>query len=101
MNNKMTGLILGAIAATSFNFGMKAGKYPDDYIPLWTEQEGGDISMMLNTDEIARIIPVFSTDIMSRGDDAYHLEVHFSDGKVYKVYEDMDEFMSRVRNARR
>ena len=101
MNNKMTGLIVGAIGAASFNFGMKVGKYPDDYIPLWTEQEGGDISMMLNTDEVVRIVPVFNTEIMSKGDDAYYLEVHFSDGKVYKVYEDMDEFMSRVRNARR
>ena len=40
-------------------------------------------------------------DIMSKDDDVQYIEVHFSDGKMYKVYEDFDEFMSRVRNSRR
>jgi hypothetical protein len=99
MNDKTMGLMLGAIGVAAFNLGFSAGKYPDDYIPVWTSQDGGDISMMMNTDEIARIIPV-APDVMSREDEGY-VEVHFSDGKMYKVYEDFDEFMSRVRSSRR
>ena len=104
MNDKTMGLMLGAIGIVAFNLGFStgAGKHPDDYIPIWTSQDGGDISMMINTDEIARVIPVFETDIaMGKGDEANYLEVHFSDGKMYKVYEDFDEFMSRVRSSRR
>lgn len=102
MNDKTMGLMLGAIGVAAFNLGFSAGKHPDDYIPVWTSQEGGEISMMINTDEIDRIIPVFETDIaMGKGDESHYLEVHFSDGKMYKVYEDFDEFMSRVRSSRR
>ena len=102
MNDKTMGLMLGAVGVVAFNLGFSAGKHPDDYIPVWTNQEGGDISMMINTDEIDRVIPVFETDIaMGKGDEAHYLEVHFSDGKMYKIYEDFDEFMSRVRNSRR
>ena len=101
MKNDMTGFALGALGVVAFNLGFStgAGKHPDDYIPLWTSQDGGDISMMINTDEIARIVPV-SPDLLSKEDDGY-IEVHFSDGKMYKVYEDFDEFMSRVRSSRR
>ena len=102
MNEKTMGLMLGAIGIVAFNIGFSAGKHPDDYIPVWSRQEGGEIDMMINTDEINRVIPVFDTDIaMGKGDEANYLEVHFSDGKMYEVYEDFDEFMSRVRNSRR
>ena len=102
MTDKTMGLMLGVIGAVSFNLGFSAGKHPDDYIPVWTSQEVGEISMMINTDEIDRVIPVFETDIaMGKGDESNYLEVHFSDGKMYKIYEDFDEFMSRVRSSRR
>jgi len=104
MNDKTMGLMLGAIGVAAFNLGFAtgAGKHPDDYIPLWSRQEGGEIDMMMNTDGINRVIPVFDTDIaMGKGSEAEYLEVHFSDGKMYEVYEDFDEFMSRVRNSRR
>ena len=99
MKNTMTGLLLGAtlVVVTS-----TPGKHPDDYIPVWSRQGGGEIDMMINTDEITRVIPVFDTDIaMGKGSEAEYLEVHFSDGKMYEVYEDFDEFMSRVRSSRR
>ena len=51
MNDKTMGLMLGAIGAVAFNLGFSAGKHPDDYIPVWTSQDGGEISMMINTDE--------------------------------------------------
>ena len=100
MNDKTMGLMLGAIGAVAFNLGFSAGKHPDDYIPVWTSQDGGEISMMINTDEIDRVIPI-APEIMSKDGDVQYIEVHFSDGKMYKVYEDFDEFMSRVRNSRR
>ena len=100
MNDKTMGLMFGAIGAVAFNLGFSAGKHPDDYIPVWTSQDGGEISMMINTDEIDRVVPI-APEIMSKDDDVQYIEVHFSDGKMYKVYEDFDEFMSRVRSSRR
>ena len=100
MNDRTMGLMFGAIGAVAFNLGFSAGKHPDDYIPVWTSQDGGEISMMINTDEIDRVIPI-APEIMSKDGDVQYIEVHFSDGKMYKVYEDFDEFMSRVRSSRR
>jgi len=77
-------------------------KFPTGYIPMWTKQRGGEVSALFNSRQICRIIPKIDVPAImdhEEGNEAY-LEVHFSDGKMYKVYEDFDEFVTRIRNAK-
>lgn len=86
---------LTALAASPVN-----GKYPWGFIPMW---EGKRESILLNTDNIISIEPVFEPSDASkrtlRNKDAKYLKVTLGDGKVIQVYEDFDEFFSRIRNS--
>jgi len=81
----------------SFNSVAKI-RFPDEYIPMWQGQSD-TVATVLNTANITRITPMFSTDIaMDRSNDpAEYLEVRFAGGEVIKVYEDLEEFLSRIR----
>jgi hypothetical protein len=76
-------------------------RFPDEYIPMWASQTSDEISTVINVANITRITPEFSTDIMSKAEDAYHLSVRLADGEVIKVYEDLEEFLSRIRQSQK
>ena len=77
--------------------------YPKAFIPFWSEQRGGYETTLLNVEHIIRVVPIFDAeDIEStsnRVENAIHLEVHLSDGKVIVVDEDFKEFYTRIRKA--
>ena len=77
--------------------------YPRAFIPFWSEQRGGYETALLNVEHIIRVVPIFKvsdTEVFkNKVEDAIHLEVHLSDGKVITVREDFKEFYTRIRKA--
>ena len=77
--------------------------YPRAFIPFWSEQRGGYETTLLNVDHIVRVVPIFNVDDIksktNKVENAIHLEVHLSDGKVIVVDEDFKEFYTRIRKA--
>jgi len=78
-------------------------KFPDGWIPMWSKARGGSVTALFNTHHICRIVP--KVDIESvlsheKGKESY-LEVHFTDGKMMTVYEDFEEFYTRIRTSQR
>ena len=102
--NKITTMILIALAmfCISAKPDMKAS-YPEAFIPFWSEQRGGYETALLNVEHIIRVVPIFKvsdTEVFkNKVEDAIHLEVHLSDGKVITVKEDFKEFYTRIRKA--
>ena len=99
MNKLLPFLVLGA-ALTALAASPVAGKYPWGWIPMW---EGKRESILLNTDNIISIEPIFELSGASkrtlRNKDAEYLKVTLGDGTVIQVHEDFDEFFSRIRNS--
>ena len=81
---------------------MKAS-YPDAFIPFWSEQKGGYETTLLNVEHIIRVVPTFNQEDVESGnnkvENAIHLEVYLSDGKMITVEEDFKEFYTRIRKA--
>ena len=81
---------------------MKAS-YPRAFIPFWSQQRGGYETTLLNVEHIIRVVPIFSVEDTksntNRIENAIHLEVHLSDGKIITVEEDFKEFYTRIRKA--
>ena len=81
---------------------MKAS-YPEAFIPFWSEPRGGYEIALLNVNHIIRVVPIFDTKdtkvYKNKLENAKHLEVHLSDGKVITVEEDFKEFYTRIRKA--
>ena len=78
-------------------------RFPDGFIPLWSKAKGGSVTALFNTHQICRIVPKVDLESIlghEEGKEAY-LEVHFSDGKTMKVYEDFEEFYTRIRTSQR
>jgi hypothetical protein len=93
------GLAVGVLVSAS----AVQSRFPDGFIPLWSKAKGGSVTALFNTNQICRIVP--KVDIESvlsheKGKEAY-LEVHFTDGKMMTVYEDFEEFYSRIRTSQR
>jgi hypothetical protein len=74
-------------------------RFPDGYIPMWAGRSDDTVSTVLNTKNIVRITPTFNTDIaLNKGTGpAQYLEVLFTSGEVLRVYEDLEEFLTRIR----
>tara|TARA_R110000851_G_scaffold98020_8_gene212366 strand:+ start:804 stop:1130 length:327 start_codon:yes stop_codon:yes gene_type:complete len=78
-------------------------RFPDGFIPMWSKQKGGSVTALLNTNQICSIVPTVDLESVlghERGKESY-LEVHFSDGSVKRIYEDFEEFYSRIRSSQR
>jgi len=75
------------------------GRNPKGFIPMWTSQTGGDVSLLVNTDEIIFIRPI-EPNLLS-DEMGFKLELTMSNGNMIQVAEDFDEFVERVRDARR
>lgn len=88
-----------ALLCISAKAEMKA-TYPKEFIPFWTSDGGGFETTLLNTRQIVRIVPVFDNPDEARSvEDAKHLEVYLSDGKIIEVNEGFKEFCLRVRKS--
>lgn len=74
-------------------------RYPDNFIPFWSEDKGGYETQLLNTSQIVSIIPVFEPmeEKKYKGKNILHLRVELTNGKSILVYEDFEEFYKRVR----
>lgn len=74
-------------------------RYPDNFIPFWSEDKGGYETQLLNTNQIVSITPVFEPtgEKKSKGKNILHLRVELTNGKSILVYEDFEEFYDRVR----
>ena len=74
-------------------------RYPDNFIPFWSEDKGGYETQLLNTNQIVSIIPVFEPmeEKKYKGKNILHLRVELTNGKSILVYEDFEEFYKRVR----
>ena len=94
--------LLCAVFLMSAKAEMKAS-YPEAFIPFWSEQRGGYETTLLNVNHIIRVIPIFSVEdtksATNRIENAIHLKVHLTDGKVITVEEDFKEFYTRIRKA--
>ena len=99
---KQTAIILLAMICISAKPDMKAS-YPRAFIPFWSQQRGGYETTLLNVEHIVRVVPIFSVEDTksntNRIENAIHLEVHLSDGKIITVEEDFKEFYTRIRKA--
>ena len=74
-------------------------RYPNNFIPFWSEDKGGYETQLLNTNQIVSIIPVFEPmeEKKSKRKNILHLRVELTNGKSILVYEDFEEFYDRVR----
>jgi hypothetical protein len=81
----------------------RVASYPRAFIPFWSEPRGGYEKALLNVNHIIRVVPIFDTKdtkvYKNKLENATHLEVHLSDGKVITVEEDFKEFYTRIRKA--
>mgnify|MGYP003113331229 CR=1 FL=1 len=92
-------IVIGILICMCMSFKAVAKiRFPDGYIPMWQGQSD-TVTTVLNTCNITRITPTFNTEIaMSKGNDpAEYLEVRLTSGEVIKVYEDLEEFLLRIR----
>lgn len=91
------GAVVGALKAPTV-----VGKYPWDWVPMW---DGKRESVLLNAANIVSITPKFRKDVPIdklkniKNSKAEYLEVRMVDGTTCEIYEDFDEFFSRIRNA--
>ena len=94
--------LLCAVFLMSAKVEVKAS-YPRAFIPFWSEPRGGYETALLNVNHIIRVVPIFDTKdtkvYKNKLENAKHLEVHLSDGKVITVDEDFKEFYTRIRKA--
>ena len=74
-------------------------KMPDKYIPLWSHDQGGVVSMIVNTDQIVSL--ELLTPNPDGWDDVLRAEMILSDGRKLSLTEPFDEIVERVREARR
>ena len=95
-------LVILAMICMSAKPEMKAS-YPRAFIPFWSQQKGGYETTLLNVNHIIRVVPIFQVkdteSYKNKVENAIHLEVHLSDGKVITVEEDFKEFYTRIRKA--
>lgn len=88
------GAVVGALKAPTV-----VGKYPWDWVPMW---DGKRESVLLNAANIVSITPMFDPNTPAdklKNREAEYLEVRMVDGTTCEIYEDFDEFFSRIRNA--
>jgi len=72
--------------------------YPKSFIPFWSQPRGGHEVVLLNTNQIVRIEPIFNpSEDEPKHKDIVYLKVHMADGKTLTVEENFEEFYSRVR----
>jgi hypothetical protein len=99
--NLMTVLATLAFLASIVNLTASTkpfAQYPDNFIPFWSEDRGGHETQLLNTSQIVSITPVFlPQEKKSKKREILHLKVELANGKTILVYEDFEEFYSRVR----
>jgi hypothetical protein len=73
-------------------------QYPDNFIPFWSEDKGGHETMLLNTNQIVSITPVYiPQEKKYKKQEILHLKVELANGKVLEVFEDFEEFYTRIR----
>jgi len=81
----------------------RIASYPRAFIPFWSQPKGGYETTLLNVDHIIRVVPIWSVEdtesSTNKVENAIHLEVHLSDGKIITVEEDFKEFYTRIRKA--
>ena len=98
----MFALLCAVFLMSATSTEMKAS-YPRAFIPFWSEQRGGYETTLLNVEHIIRVVPIYSVEDTesqtNQTENAIHLEVYLTDGKVITVEEDFKEFYTRMRKA--
>ena len=104
--NKNRYTIMFALLCVVFLMSAKVemrASYPRAFIPFWSEPRGGYETTLLNVEHIIRVVPIWSVEDSesnnNKVENAIHLEVHLSDGKIITVEEDFKEFYTRIRKA--
>lgn len=103
MKHKLITLFAAAVfvisVANLWSAAKPFARYPDNFIPFWSEDKGGYETQLLNTSQIVSITPVFepTEEKKSKRKNVLHLRVELTNGKSILVYEDFEEFYTRVR----
>jgi len=83
----------------AFLVGFKApgNKQPFGYIPMYSSQSSGQESILLNVQQITRIVPHYVED--DRGRETSSITVYFTDDEELYIDEPYEEFKDRIRNS--
>lgn len=84
-------IVIGVIALFT-SFKAPASKHPFGYIPLYQAQDSNVEAILLNVQQISRIVPNYTEGGSS-------VTVYFQDGEEFYIDEPYDEFKDRVRNS--
>lgn len=99
MNNLKQSAVLGfllSLPALGFITANTFKSQPHGYIPMWSDQVGGTEVLLVNTNNIVTIKPVFEDE---KRLNTTHLIVTLNDGDAIEVFEDYEEFKGRIKAA--